>query len=44
MATENIIMAIVKAGGDRQVAHEQIRVVRSYVSPHYLSIYPSALS
>ncbi|CAE6405215.1 unnamed protein product [Rhizoctonia solani] len=27
MATENIIMAIVKAGGDRQVAHEQIRVL-----------------
>ena len=29
MATENVIMAIVKAGGDRQVAHEQIRVVSS---------------
>ncbi|KAG8738980.1 adenylosuccinase ade13 [Ceratobasidium sp. 414] len=27
MATENVIMAIVKAGGDRQVAHEQIRVL-----------------
>ncbi|KAH7098965.1 adenylosuccinate lyase [Auriculariales sp. MPI-PUGE-AT-0066] len=27
MATENIIMAIVKAGGDRQEAHEQIRVL-----------------
>ncbi|KAM0751275.1 adenylosuccinate lyase [Meredithblackwellia eburnea MCA 4105] len=27
MATENIIMAIVKAGGDRQVAHEEIRVL-----------------
>ena len=26
MATENIIMAIVKRGGDRQVAHEKIRV------------------
>jgi len=26
MATENIIMAIVKKGGDRQVAHEKIRV------------------
>jgi adenylosuccinate lyase len=26
MATENIIMAIVKAGGDRQEAHEHIRV------------------
>ena len=28
MATENIIMAIVKAGGDRQEAHEKIRVRR----------------
>ncbi|KAF9791279.1 adenylosuccinate lyase [Thelephora terrestris] len=27
MATENIIMAIVKKGGDRQVAHEKIRVL-----------------
>ncbi|KAI8804335.1 L-Aspartase-like protein [Cladochytrium replicatum] len=27
MATENIIMAIVKAGGDRQECHEQIRVL-----------------
>ncbi|KZT38709.1 adenylosuccinate lyase [Sistotremastrum suecicum HHB10207 ss-3] len=26
MATENVIMAIVKAGGDRQEAHEKIRV------------------
>ena len=26
MATENIIMAIVKKGGDRQAAHEKIRV------------------
>jgi adenylosuccinate lyase len=26
MATENIIMAIVKKGGDRQKAHEKIRV------------------
>lgn len=26
MATENIIMAVVKAGGDRQEAHERIRV------------------
>lgn len=26
MATENIIMAIVKSGGDRQEAHEKIRV------------------
>lgn len=27
MATENIIMAMVKAGGDRQVVHEKIRVL-----------------
>ncbi|XP_014277666.1 adenylosuccinate lyase [Halyomorpha halys] len=27
MATENIIMAMVKAGGDRQVCHERIRVL-----------------
>merc|ERR1712093_567131 len=27
MATENIIMAIVKKGGDRQVCHEKIRVL-----------------
>lgn len=26
MATENIIMAMVKKGGDRQEAHEKIRV------------------
>jgi adenylosuccinate lyase len=26
MATENVIMAIVKKGGDRQAAHEKIRV------------------
>ncbi len=26
MATENIIMAFVKGGGDRQEAHEKIRV------------------
>lgn len=26
MATENLIMALVKAGGDRQEAHEKIRV------------------
>lgn len=26
MATENFIMAVVKAGGDRQEAHEKIRV------------------
>lgn len=27
MATENIIMAMVKAGGDRQICHEKIRVL-----------------
>jgi len=27
MATENIIMAIVKSGGDRQECHEKIRVL-----------------
>ena len=27
MATENVIMAMVKAGGDRQICHEQIRVL-----------------
>jgi adenylosuccinate lyase len=27
MATENIIMAMVRAGGDRQVCHEKIRVL-----------------
>jgi adenylosuccinate lyase len=26
MATENIIMAMVKAGGDRQICHERIRI------------------
>lgn len=27
MATENIIMAMVRAGGDRQICHEKIRVL-----------------
>lgn len=27
MATENVIMAMVKAGGDRQQCHEEIRVL-----------------
>ena len=27
MATENVIMAVVKAGGDRQLVHERIRVL-----------------
>ena len=35
MATENIIMAIVKNGGDRQEAHEKIRV--SFSSSHPLA-------
>lgn len=30
MATENLIMAIVKKGGDRQEAHEKIRVSNKY--------------
>jgi adenylosuccinate lyase len=34
MATENVIMAIVKKGGDRQEAHEKIRVICSF---HYYS-------
>lgn len=34
MATENIIMAIVKDGGDRQEAHEKIRV-RPMSPPHF---------
>jgi len=32
MATENIIMAMVKAGGDRQAAHEEIRVLSHQAS------------
>ena len=43
MATENIIVAIVKAGGDRQEAHEKIRV-RLFPSLHIqllLSCIPS---
>lgn len=31
MATENLIMAIVKKGGDRQEAHEKIRVSSSFL-------------
>lgn len=27
MAAENVIMAMVKAGGDRQICHEKIRVL-----------------
>jgi adenylosuccinate lyase len=36
MATENIIMALVKADGDRQEAHERIRV--SAISPGLRSL------
>jgi adenylosuccinate lyase len=36
MATENIIMAIVKNGGDRQEAHEKIRVSFFSPSPPFL--------
>ncbi|TPX38701.1 adenylosuccinate lyase [Synchytrium endobioticum] len=32
MATENIIMAMVKAGGDRQACHEEIRVLSHQAS------------
>ena len=39
MATENIIMAIVKAGGDRQEAHEKIRV-RLFPFLHILLLLP----
>jgi adenylosuccinate lyase len=31
MATENIIMAMAKKHGDRQVAHERIRVCRAFL-------------
>ena len=45
MATENFIMAMVRAGGDRQECHEQIRVLSQQVGlleqiqpkPHLLS-------
>ena len=41
MATENIIMALVKKGGDRQQAHEKIRVLppRPHTHTHSLT-YP----
>ena len=40
IATENIIMAIVKRGGDRQEAHEKIRVRVCFYSlrPSFLSV------
>lgn len=37
MATENIIMAIVKKGGDRQECHEQIRVL-SHEAAHVVKM------
>ncbi|KAJ1927664.1 adenylosuccinase ade13 [Tieghemiomyces parasiticus] len=37
MATENIIMAMVKKGGDRQVCHEHIRVL-SHQSGHHVKV------
>ena len=36
MATENFIMAMVRAGGDRQECHEQIRVLSQQVGPESL--------
>ena len=39
MATENIIMAIVKHGGDRQEAHEKIRVSRPSPPSPFLSFF-----
>ena len=41
MATENFIMAMVRAGGDRQECHEQIRVLSQQVGgalPESLSL------
>ncbi|KAK9727974.1 adenylosuccinase ade13 [Basidiobolus ranarum] len=37
MATENIIMAMVKKGGDRQVCHEEIRVL-SHQAAHRVKV------
>ena len=37
MATENFIMAMVRAGGDRQECHEQIRVLSQQVDLYRLS-------
>ncbi len=39
MATENIIMAVVKDGGDRQEAHEKIRVRDFLVGSVLLSLF-----
>ncbi len=40
MATENVIMAIVKKGGDRQEAHEKIRVSLGFIILAQLLICP----
>lgn len=37
MATENIIVALVKKGGDRQEAHEKIRVRAGVFSPLFIT-------
>ena len=47
MATENVIMAMVKKGGDRQEAHEHIRVRPPFLPPlppPSPSLLPSPLS
>ena len=38
MATENVIMAMVKAGGDRQEAHEKIRVRFFFPMGHTITL------
>lgn len=44
MATENLIMAIVKKGGDRQEAHEKIRVcIFSLQTYHLLTVSKNCL-
>ena len=44
MATENFIMAMVRAGGDRQECHEQIRVLSQQVGLSANSNQPRHLS
>ncbi|KAI6095398.1 hypothetical protein EDD16DRAFT_1528641, partial [Pisolithus croceorrhizus] len=43
MATENLIMAIVKRGGDRQEAHEKIRVSEMVLSEAFADDAPSRI-